>query len=97
MDDEQKKKNAYLKALENLSGLSESMPQAGSEVAGRIFTPGQGWKPGPRATLRDEMAPPLANNEETDPYELLKKQQQRDEIAGRIFTPGQGWKTLPRG
>jgi hypothetical protein len=97
MTDEEMKQKAYMNALQNMSGQPIAQPSP-DDVAGRIFTPGQGWKPGPRSTRAEEMPGMQANavGASVDPYDMLKLKEEQDNLAGRIFTPGQGWKKNPQ-
>ena len=94
-NDDELRRQAYLKALQNLSGEGMPSPLGANpnDLAGRVFTPGQGWKPGPRSSRVEELPGMQAQADmPADPYDLLKLKEEQDKMAGRVFTPGVGWK-----
>lgn len=92
-NDDELKKQMYLKALENLSGQQSPTPQAQVADTGGVIADFIKKRRGGKLM---EHAPAL-DQASNDPYDLLKLKEEENKQAGRIFTPGQGWKTLPRG
>lgn len=95
MNEEEMKRTAYLEALRKMAGMGSTPPAQVADTGGVIsdFIKKQRGRGGGLM----EPSPTMDSAMSEDPYDLLRKQKERDEMAGRIFTPGQGWKTLPRG